>query len=32
MQDNWKKYLEMVEKYAKKYPSIRTVMYVGEFV
>lgn len=28
---NWEKYLEILEKYAKKFPNVRSVMYTGAF-
>lgn len=28
---NWDKYLEILEKFAKKFPNVRSVMYTGAF-
>lgn len=31
MGSNWDKYLEIMEKFAKKYANVRSVMYTGAF-
>lgn len=29
---NWDRYLEVINKFAKKYPTVKTVLYVGDYL